>query len=147
MSLQFHSRSGYFSAVARRCVWSAAVGVLAGCGERDRLTFPVENPGDGTGPFTNVTRPAVTDTAVTEGDLFILTGYSLDPDGVDTVYFEVSGANQGFAPLLGQGADSVPFALQLSTLGNSGGTISVRAFAVDGVGDRGPAAVRQIRIE
>ncbi|HEY8258693.1 MAG TPA: hypothetical protein VIG08_13635 [Gemmatimonadales bacterium] len=147
MSLQFPSLSGYFSALARRRASWLLVGVLAGCGERDRLTFPVENPGDGSGPFTNVTRPAVTDTAVTEGDLLILTGYSLDPDGVDTVYFEVSGAGQGFAPLLGEGADSVPFALQLSTLGNPGGTISVRAFAVDGLGDRGPATVRQIRIE
>jgi hypothetical protein len=147
MSLQFHSQSGYFSMPARRYVWWAAAVVLAGCGERDRLTFPVENPGDGSGPFTNVTRPGVADTAVTEGDLFILTGYSIDPDGIDTVYFEVSGAGQGFAPLKGEGADSVPFALQLSTLGNSGGSILVRAFAVDGVGERGPAAVRQISIE
>jgi hypothetical protein len=126
--------------------WLAA-GVLAGCGERDRITFPVENPGDGSGPFTNVTHPAAADTAVIEGDLLILSGYSLDPDGVDTVYFEVSGAGQGFSPIEGAGADSVPFALQLSTLGNSGGTIIVRAFAVDHLGERGSATIRQIRIE
>ena len=147
MSLQFHSRSGYFSAVARRYLVWAAVGIMAGCGERGRLTFPVENPGNGVGPFTNVTHPAASDTTVIEGDLLILTGYSVDPDGVDTVYFEVSGAGQGFAPLVGQGADSVPFALQLSTLGNSGATIIVRAFAVDGVGQQGTAALRQIHIE
>lgn len=147
MSLQFHSRSGYFSLLAGRWRIWLALGILAGCGERDRLTFPVENPGDGSGPFTNITRPAATDTAVIEGDLLIVSGYSLDPDGVDTVYIEVTGANQGFAPIIGEGADSVPFALQLSTLGNTGGTILVRAFAVDGVGDRGPAAVRSISIQ
>ena len=125
----------------------AAVGWLVACGERDRLTFPEPNPGDGSGPFTNVTHPSDPDTVAIEGDLLILTGYSLDPDGVDTVYFQVSGADQGFSPLLGEGADSVPFALQLSTLGNSGGTITVRAFAVDGLGQRGSAAVRQIHIE
>ena len=121
--------------------------VLAGCGERDRLTFPVENPGDGSGPSTNITRPAVTDTVVIEGDLLILTGYSVDPDGIDSVFFEVSGANQSFSPIEGNGADSVAFALQLSTIGNSGGTILVRAYANDGVGDLGPAAVRSIKIE
>ena len=52
-----------------------------------------------------------------------------------------------WAALVADGVDSVPFALQLSTLGNSGGTILVRAFAVDGVGDRGAASVRSIRIE
>lgn len=147
MSLQFPSQSGYFSALARRYLVWAAVGWLVACGERDRLTFPEPNPGDGSGPFTNVTHPSDPDTVAIEGDLLILTGYSLDPDGVDTVYFEVSGADQGFSPLLGEGADSVPFALQLSTLGNSGGTITVRAFAVDGLGQRGSAAVRQIHIE
>jgi hypothetical protein len=147
MSLQFHSVTRYFSSMSR---WSAgllAVAVLVGCGERDRLTFPVENPGDGSGPFTAITHPSVADTAVIEGDLLILSGYSTDPDGVDSVYVEVSGAGQGFSPIKGEGADSVPFALQLSTLGHSGGIISVRAFAVDGLGDRGTADVRQIRIE
>ena len=147
MSLQFRSRSGYFSALARqRLVW-AAVGVLVACGERDRITFPEPNPGNGTGPFTTVTHPAVTDTVVVEGDLLILSGYSLDPDGVDTVYFDVSGTVQGFSPLLGHGDDSVPFAIQFSTLGNSGGTIVVHAFAVDVLGQVGTTALRQIHIE
>jgi hypothetical protein len=147
MSLQFHSRSGYFLALAGHWrVW-LVLGMASGCSERDRLTFPVEHPGDGVGPFTNITRPSVPDTTVIEGDLLILTGYSVDPDGIDTVYFEVSGAGQGFAPITGEGADSVTFALQLSTLGNSGGNILVRAYAVDGVGDRGSASVRSISIE
>ena len=71
MRLQFSSRSGYFSSTARRCIPWLVVGMLAGCGERDRLTFPVENPGDGSGPLTNITRPAG-DTGVVEGDILIL---------------------------------------------------------------------------
>lgn len=147
MSLQFRSRSGYFSSMVRSCIPWVIVGLLAGCGERDRLTFPMEHPGDGSGPFTNITRPAATDTVVAEGDILILTGYSIDPDGIDSVFFEVSGASQSFSPQKGEGADSVPFALQISTLGNTGGTILVRAYAVDGVGDRGSASVRSISIQ
>lgn len=147
MSLQFHSQSGYFSALARRYLAWAALGLLVACGERDRITFQGPNQGDGNGPFTDVTNPGVTDTTVTEGDLLILSGYSRDPDGVDTVYFDVSGTVQGFAPQLGNGDDSVPFAIQFSTLGNSGGTIIVRTFGVDVFGQAGSAALRQIHIE
>jgi hypothetical protein len=145
MRLQFYSRSGYFSSMAGRCLPWLVAGMLAGCGERDRLTFPVENPGDGSGPLTNITQPAG-DTGVVEGDLLIVTGYSIDPDGIDSVFFEVTGAGQSFSPEKGEGADSVPFALQLSTFGNTGGTILIRVFAVDGVGDRGGAAIRSINI-
>lgn len=147
MSLQFHSRSGYFYSMARPSFPWVVAGILAGCGQRDRLTFPVEDPGDGSGPFTNITQPAVADTVAIEGDLLILTGYSVDPDGIDSVFFEVTGANQAFSPIKGNGADSVAFALQISTLGNSGASVLVRAFAKDGVGDVGPAAVRSITIE
>ncbi len=145
MSLQFRSPSGYFSAMARRWRGWLTIGLLAACGERDRLTFP-SAPG-GIGPFTNITRPSAADTTVTRGDLLILTGYSIDPDGVDTVLFEVDGVDQGFGPIVADGADSVAFAVQMSTAGNPGDTITVRVFGVDGVGDRGDASVRQIRLE
>jgi hypothetical protein len=143
MSLQFHSRPGYFS---HWLIW-VGLAVLAGCDERERLTFPAEDPGDGVGPFTTIVRPEVADTTVTEGDVFILAGYSLDPDGIDTVYLDVSGAGQSYAPLLGGGVDSVPFALQFSTFGKAGSIITVQIYAVDVVGDRGPASDRSIRIE
>jgi hypothetical protein len=94
-----------------------------------------------------VLHPGVTDTTVVEGDLLILNGYSLDPDGVDTVYFDVTGSLQSFPPLPGEGDDSVPFALQFSTLGNPGGTIIVRTFAVDVFGVMGTTALRQIHIQ
>jgi hypothetical protein len=124
-----------------------ALAVLVGCGTRDRLTFPSENPGDGAGPITEITRPATHDTAVTEGDLLIIQGRTYDQDGVDTVYAAVGGVSQGFAPILGQGKDTVDFALQLSTIGNSGATVIVQIFGVDLLGQQGAIVSRQIHIE
>ncbi len=126
--------------------WAALV-ALVSCGERDRLVFPVENPGDGAGPATDITQPAASDTVVTEGDLLIVVGRAIDLDGVDTVYFEVGGANQGFAPIKGQGRDTVNFALQLSTLNLSGATVLIQAHGVDLLGEQGNLVSRQIRIE
>jgi hypothetical protein len=126
--------------------WAALV-LLAGCGERDRLTFPSENPGDGSGPVTEITRPSVPDTVVVEGDLLIIQGRTFDADGVDTVYFEVGGVNQSFAPIKGEGADTVNFALQLSTLSFTGATVLFRAYGVDLLGGQGAPVSRQIRIE
>ena len=133
--------------VQARAFWWGALAVLTGCGQRDRLTFPTENPGDGQGPVTEIIQPGVTDTTVIEGDLLILRGRTYDADGVDTVYFEVGGINQGFSPLIGGGADTVDFALQLSTLNNGGATVSVRVHGVDLVGVQGAVATRVIRIE
>ena len=133
--------------VPPRAIWWGAVAVLAACGQRDRLTFPTENPGDGSGPTTEITHPAVPDTVVIEGDLLIVQGRTYDADGVDTIYVEVGGANQGFAPIQGGGADTVDFALQLSTLNLSGATVSLRIYGVDLLGDQGAPVSRQIRIE
>lgn len=68
-----------------RVIRWVALAVLIGCGTRDRLTFPSENPGDGAGPITEITHPGAHDTAVTEGDLLIIQGRTYDQDGVDTV--------------------------------------------------------------
>ena len=81
------------------------------------------------------------------GDLVFVEGRASDPDGVDTVYFEIGGLNQSFLPLNGEGADTVTFALQLSTLGHTGTMATVRVYAVDLLGDRGSAVTRQIRIQ
>ena len=125
----------------------AALAALVSCGERDRLIFPVENPGDGTGPTTDITQPAADDTVVVEGDLLILRGRTYDADGVDTVYFEVGGANQGFSPIQGEGRDTVDFALQLSSFGLTGATVVVRIHGVVLLGQQGSPVSRQIRIE
>ncbi|HUR95064.1 MAG TPA: hypothetical protein VMY76_10800 [Gemmatimonadales bacterium] len=131
----------------RWVVLGLGTALTVSCGERDRLTFPSENPGDGDGPSTEITHPARADTVVIEGDLLIIEGRTFDADGVDTVYFEVGGANQGFSPVRGEGADTVPFALQLSTLNLSGATVLFRAYGVDLLGSQGPIVSRQIHIE
>jgi hypothetical protein len=125
----------------------AALAFAAGCGERARLTFPTEDPGDGQGPFTEIFQPSVPDTVVVDGDLVSIQGRVIDPDGIDTVYFELGGVNQSFSPLTGEGADTVNFALQLSTLSFSGSTAVFEAYGVDLLGDQGGRVTRQIRIE
>jgi hypothetical protein len=147
VSLQFHPATGYFSMVPVRAFRWGVIAVLVGCGQRDRLTFPTENLGDGHGPVTEITHPAEPDTTVIEGDLLIIQGRAFDADGIDTVYFETGGAGQAFSPILGQGADTVNFALQLSTLNHTGATVIVRAYSVDLLGDQGGPVSRQIRIE
>jgi hypothetical protein len=133
-------------AVRRAIRWSA-LAVAAGCGQRERPTFPTESPGNGAGPITEILQPEAPDTTVVEGDLVFIGGRASDPDGVDTVYFEIGGLDQSFSPLNGEGADTVTFALQLSTLGHAGATATVRVYAVDRLGDRGSAVTRQLRIQ
>jgi hypothetical protein len=147
LSLQFHPATGYFFMVLRAAIPWVAVVLLAGCGTRDRVTFPTEGTGDGAGPHTDITQPAASDTTVTGGDLLFVQGRTFDPDGIDAVYFEVDGANQGFAPIPGEGADTVNFAVQLSTLNTTKATVVMRVYGIDRLGTQGAAASRLIRIE
>jgi len=130
----------------RRWTGRGALVLLVACGTRERFVFPSENPGDGAGPTTEIIRPAA-DTAVIEGDLLILQGRSFDPDGVDTVYLAIGSVNQAFAPILGQGKDTVDFSEQFSTLGHLGETVTVQAYGVDLLGQQGSIVSRQIHIE
>lgn len=125
------------------------LGLLAagGCGERDRLTFPTVDPGDGAGPTTEFLRPAVEDTTVVEGDLVSIQGRTTDPDGVDSVYFELSGINQAYAPLQGNGENTVNFSLQISTLNFTGPTLVIRAYGVDLLGTQGSVVIRRISLQ
>ena len=51
---------------------------------------------------------------MTEGGLLLIEGRTYDADGVDTICAAIGGLNQGFQPILGQGQDTVEFALQRS---------------------------------
>ena len=148
MSLQFHSRSGYFSAMPKKASgWAMVALVVAACGERERLTFPTGSPSDGFGPVTEILTPAVDDSIIREGDPFVLSGRASDLDGVDSVYFDVQGVAQGTSPLKAGGADTVYFGVPISTLGHSGAIVVVRVFAVDLLGQQGAPVRRQFRIE
>jgi hypothetical protein len=120
-------------------------GLAAACAERDRLTFP--NQSDGIGPVTLIDRPGEGDTTIDAGPTFFVNGRSIDRDGVDTVYFLVSGGNQGFPPLRpSPPADTARFGVPLSTNGRSGQAIQLQIYAVDGQGNQGAPATRQIII-
>ena len=121
--------------------------LLAGCDARERLTFPSNDPGgSGQGPVTTILEPSV-DSVLTAGDEFIAGGRTVDPDGVDSVYFEAVGGGQGFLPVLGFGEDTVRFGIPIQTSGRSGATVIVRVRGVDVLGNQGLTATRQITIE
>jgi hypothetical protein len=124
------------------------LGVLgSGCDERDRLTFPT--PSDGVGPITMIDQPNGADTTVIAGPEFFVNGRTIDPDGVDTVYFLVTGGNQSsFQPFVPRPpSDTVRFGLPLATTGRAGDTILVQIHGVDSQGNRGGTSVREIVVE
>jgi hypothetical protein len=128
----------------RRARLAAMLVVLAAaCQERDRLTFP--DPGDGIGPVTTIDQPSASDTTVDAGADFLVSGRTVDPDGVDTVYFLVTGGNQNFNPFRpSPPADTVRWGLPLSTTGRSGSTMTVQIHGVDLQGNQGPPSTRQV---
>jgi hypothetical protein len=119
----------------------------AGCDERDRLTFSA--PSDGVGPITTIDQPESPDTTIAPGSqLFFVNGRTLDPDGVDTVYFLVIGGNQGFPPIIPEPArTTVRFGIPLTTLGHSGETWEVQIYGVDVFGNQGDTSTRLIHIQ
>ena len=115
----------------------------AACHERDRLTF--SEPGDGIGPVTTIDQPNSSDTTVNAGADFLVNGRTVDPDGVDTVYFLVIGGNQNFSPFRpSPTADTVRWGLPLSTTGRAGSTITVQVHGVDIQGNQGAPSTRQV---
>jgi hypothetical protein len=118
--------------------------LLAGCSERERLTFP--DAGDQVGPVTTIDRPGIAETTVTAGPNFVVNGRTADPDGVDTVRFLVSGSGDNFAPFVG-GGDSVRFGLPISTAGHQGDTLDVEVYGVDSQGNRGGSAFRRLLVK
>lgn len=116
------------------------------CEERDRLTFPT--PSDGVGPVTTIDQPNSSDTTVDAGPDFFVNGRTIDPDGVDTVYFLVTGGNQNFQPFRpNPPSDTVRFGLPITTIGHGGDTILVQIYGVDSEGNQGPPSTRRIAIE
>ena len=121
----------------------AALVALLGCDTRGRLTFP--STGDGVGPISTIQDPSQ-DTTVTSGLQFVVSGFTVDTDGVDTVYFETVGGLDDFQPVVA-GTDSFAFDLPLTTQNLAGETILVRVFAVDLFGNHGDTASRRIAIQ
>ena len=125
-----------------RAVGVAAL-LLVACNERGRLTFPSF---DGEGPQSTIVDPS-TDTTVTAGPFAQISGRVTDEDGIDTVYFEVTGGGASFQPHIGNGTDTVSFSLPLATAGLGGTTMTVMVFGTDIGGVRGDTAVRQVTVQ
>ena len=119
--------------------------LAGGCDDRERLTFPT--PIDGVGPVTTIEQPARADTTIFPGGLFSVQGATVDPDGIDTVYFLVSGGGQSFPAFVpSELQTTVTFSLPLATFGYSGQTFEVQVYGVDRVGNRGGTSSRLIHI-
>jgi hypothetical protein len=135
-----------FSTTVLLLIAPCLAGLVAGCDERERLTFP--NPGDGVGPVTFIDQPIGPDTTVTAGPQLFISGRTIDLDGVDTVYFLVTGGNQNFQPFRpSPPTDTVHFGLQIVTTGQSGDTILVGVLGVDSQGNRGAIASRRVFVQ
>jgi hypothetical protein len=123
---------------------AAAMLLGAACDERDRLTFPT--PSDGIGPVTTIDRPNGADTTIFPGSDFFVNGTTVDPDGIDTVYFLVNGG-QNFSPLTPNPPQTtIRFGIPLTTFGLSGQTISIQVYGVDVLGNRGGTSSRLIHV-
>ena len=127
-------------------IWWMALGI-AGCQERERLTFPTEGGPDAPlGPVTVIIQPIATDTLVTRGDVIDVRGLSTDPDGVDSVYFELDGVNFTLSPVVADGQETVDFAFQLFTNNFVADTVVLRVFGVDVPGSQGDFVSRRFRL-
>jgi hypothetical protein len=100
------------------------------------------------GPVTTIDQPDGADTTIFPGAEFVVSGQTIDPDGVDSVYFLVIAGNQGFNPLHPNPArTTVSFVLRLTTFGHAGETFLVQIYGVDALGNQGGTSTRQINIQ
>src|SRR6478735_7005657 len=93
--------------------WSGwlALALIAGCGERDRLTFQgPDGPEDKTPPVALIDDPGQ-DTVGAQVS---------DASGVDTVYVDLEGTDHELLPLQGNGQDTVLVGIPIVTAGNHG---------------------------
>jgi hypothetical protein len=125
-----------------------AIASIGACEERDRLTFPNPDPTDGVGPEILIDQPSGADTSVEAGPDFFVNGRAIDPDGVDTVYFFVTGGSQNFPPLHPSPVtDTVTFGLPIVTAGQAGESLTVQIYGVDAEGLQGGTTTRQINVQ
>lgn len=113
------------------------IGGVAACQARERLTFPSPG-GNGLGPSLAITAPH-RDTTISIGDTLDISGYAVDPDGVDSVWFSVQGIPFLIAPIFGHGTtDTVYFEQHFSGAAFADtGRVTFFATAVDELSDTG----------
>jgi hypothetical protein len=136
-------RPGFPQWIEAVCALLSLAGLA--CGTRDRLSFPGTGP-SGAGPHSVIDRPIGDVTVSGDSAIFFITGYCVDPDGLDSLYFETVGGLTSFQPEV-VSVDSLRFGLPLTTLGLAGDTILLRVFATDQLGNRGDTAIRRIVVQ
>ena len=126
----------------------AALIVVLGtaCKDRERLTFGPTD--EGVGPVTVIDQPTSSDTSVPSGSDFFVNGTVADPDGVDTVYFSVSGGSQSYPPFAPNTLETaVRFGVPIETAGHAGESLEIQIYGVDVRGNRGGTSSRRIHIQ
>ena len=99
------------------------------------------------GPVT-VIDTAAEDTTLTEGDPFVHQRPIVDPNGVDTVYFDIEGGNRTIAPSTRTAQDTVTLrAGDLHHRPCGRDLHGPESTAVDALGNQGGTSIRQITIE
>jgi hypothetical protein len=124
---------------------------LPGCEDRDRIGLEPDDGGGGgggpgVGPQVVIEAPAQ-DTAVQAGPGVFVAGRVNDPDGVDSVYFDIQGGITQIPPFNHNGTTTMNFAIPITTNGQAGQTIIVGVSGVDEAGNRGEPAHRTIVVE
>ena len=127
---------------------AVAVAAVAGCAQRERLTFDPggsNGPGDGHGPHSIIEVPAV-DTSVDPGTTLALAARSRDADAIDSIVVEVWNVHPILDPyvITDVPRTDVAFSLPITLEGAPGDTISILVFATDLTGARGDTAIRRI---
>ncbi|HSE26718.1 MAG TPA: hypothetical protein VLA95_00705 [Gemmatimonadales bacterium] len=131
---------------------AALAAALTGCNDRERIGIEPDNGGGGggggpgVGPTTVIEVPAE-DTTVQAGPGLFVAGRVTDPDGVDSVYFDIQGGITRIPPYNHNGTSLMSFAIPISTSGQAGETIIVDVSGVDQAGNRGAPARRTITVE
>ncbi len=127
-----------------RRLGTIALALAGGVGCRTRERLITEAPPDGVGPRTLILAPSA-DTIVSGAGGVSVSGLSADADGVDTVYWALTGAGESFPPFSPLPVkDTVRWAIPLLIGSRLSDTIVVRAFATDVLGNRGDTAIRTI---
>src|SRR4051794_20679512 len=126
--------------------WSGwlALALIAGCGERDRLTFQgPDGPEDKTPPDALIDDPGQ-DTVIAEGPEFLVGAQVSDAGGVDPVFVDLGGPDHELPPPQGNGQDPVLVGIPNVPAGNRGLNGTVQVFRVDSAGNRGQRAIRKL---
>ena len=121
--------------------------VLGGCVERARFGFDPD-PEEGEGPNATIDVPETAEVRVPAGPFYDVAGRVTDPDGVDTVYFQLFGAPEQFLPHVpAEFDDTVRFSIPITTAGREGTDVTILVFGTDREGVRGDTASRRVVIE